>query len=143
VIDGDERLANRPRRRFRERHADQQGTDQTRPLRHRDRVKVVPAGAAIRERALDDAADVAHVLARRELRHHAAPFAMDVDLRRDDVGSDLPAVLSVGAALDQCGRGLVARGFNPQDQHCRFQIADFRLSSAGIRGTAAGTRHAR
>ena len=93
VIDGDQRLVERPRRRLRERHAHEQRADQAGALRHRERIDVAPRRAAVGQRALDDAADVAHVLARRQLRHHAAPFAMDVDLRGDDVRSNLPAAV--------------------------------------------------
>ena len=39
--------------------------------------RVAPVDAAVEQRALDDAADVADVLARRQLRHDAAPLAMD------------------------------------------------------------------
>ena len=56
------------------------------PLRDRDRAEIREADdLRLLERLLDDAADVAHVLARRQLRHDAAPLAMDVGLRRDDV----------------------------------------------------------
>ena len=68
------------------------------------------------ERALDDTADIAHVLARRQLRHHAAPFAMDVGLRSHDVGSKLPPA---GGVLNERRGRFVARRFNPEDQHWR------------------------
>ena len=53
---------------------------QPRPLGNGQRVHVRPAGARVCQRALDDATDVPDVLARRQLRHDAAPLAMDLDL---------------------------------------------------------------
>ena len=75
------------------------------------------------ERPLDDAADVAHVLARGQLGHDAAPLAMDLGLRRHDIGADAPRVRRLAGLLDQRGRGLVAGGLDPEEQH-RLQIAD-------------------
>ena len=79
--------------RLRERHADQQRADEPRPLRHRDRPEVRSATPRLLERALDDAADVAQVLARRQLRHDAAPLPMDRGLRGDDVRAHRPGPL--------------------------------------------------
>ena len=62
VVYGNERHAARPRERLRERHTNEQGTDEPWPLRDGDRV--VASVAAIEQRALDDAADVADVLSR-------------------------------------------------------------------------------
>ena len=68
----------------------------------------------------DDAADVAHVLARRQLGHDAAPLAMDVDLRGDDVRPDAPGPRGIAGLLDD-GRGrLVARGLDPEQVHVDF-----------------------
>ncbi len=78
-------LRERRRGGFRERHADEQRPDESGPLRDRHRIQVRPAGARVGQRRVDDAADVAHVLPRREFGHDAAPLPMDLHLRGDDV----------------------------------------------------------
>ena len=69
----------------------------------------VPASASA---CLDDAADVADVLARRQLRDDAAPLAMDRGLRRDDVRRDRPRTRGIAGLGDHRGRGLVAGRFD-------------------------------
>ena len=91
--DGPER-AEMPRdhgERLRERHADEQRPDEPGPLRdrHARRCRRASTPACV-ERLFDDAADVAHVLARRELGDDTAPLAMDRRLRRDDVRARAP-----------------------------------------------------
>ena len=84
-----DRDAARPGQRLRERDADEQRPDEPGPLRHgdgADRPSIVDAGLG--ERRLDDAADVADVLPRRELGDDAAPLAVDGGLRGDDAGAD-------------------------------------------------------
>ena len=68
------------------------------PASPRPRRDPPPTTCALLERALDDAADVAHVLARRQLRHDAAPLAMDVGLRRDDARADRPGPRGIAAS---------------------------------------------
>ena len=64
--------------RFRERHAHQQRPDQAWTLRDGDGINAPQASSGIGQRALHDTADVTHVLARCQLRHHAAPLAVHV-----------------------------------------------------------------
>ena len=110
-----QRHAERQRDRLRDRHADQQRADQARALGHRNRVDVLPRRARFGERALEHAADVAHVLARRQLRHDAAPLAMDRDLRGDDARSHPPRLRRIAGLLDDGRRRLVARAFDAED----------------------------
>ena len=105
MIDGNQRLPRRPRRALRERHAHEQRPDEPGPFGDRDRVEIRPPRRRIGERALDDAADVAHVLPRRDLGNDATPLAMDLDLRRDDArahrhgGAPLAAASTTAAAV--------------------------------------------
>ena len=62
-----------------------------------------PATRRLVERALDDAADVANVLARGELRHDAAPLAVNRHLRGDDVRADRPRPRAIAGLLDDGG----------------------------------------
>ena len=93
VMDGDDRLAEsrrpRPWQTRRRRAASRRGPGPESP---RSRRRPARSSCASAERALDDAADVTHVLARGDLRHHAAPLAVDFDLRRDDVRIDPPGL---------------------------------------------------
>ena len=114
--------------------ADEQRADEARALRHRDRVDVRPATAALGQRALDDAADVADVLARRELRHDAAPLAVNLDLRGDDVRADRARPRRVAGLRDDGRRRLVARGLDAEDGHqAAASIARFSDSLYGAR----------
>ena len=76
------------------------------------------ADAAVGQRALDDAADVAHVLARRQLRHDAAPLAVNLHLRRDDVRSIAHGCAASAVSSTRRRGGLVAGGFDAEDA-CR------------------------
>src|SRR5690606_19628286 len=62
MIDRDEGLGRRPRCRLRERDADEQRTDESRPLGHGNCVELVPGGRGHVECALDRAADIAEML---------------------------------------------------------------------------------
>ena len=90
MMHGHERQAERQRDRLGRGDADEQRPDEAGPLRDRDRAEVLPRRARFVERALEHAADVANVLPRRQLRHDAAPFAMDRDLRGDHARADRP-----------------------------------------------------
>jgi hypothetical protein len=66
---------------------------------------------------LDDAADVADVLTRGELRHDAAPLAVYRYLRGHHVRPNAPRPSGVTRFIDDGGRGLIAGGFDSQNQH--------------------------
>ena len=114
VVHRHERTIQRERERLRERDADEQRADEAGALRDGNGIELLEIGLRGIERRADDAADVADVLARRELGHDAAPLAVDGHLRRDDVRSDRPRAIGL---RDHGGRRLVARRLDAQHQH--------------------------
>ncbi len=117
VVHRHERSIERKRERLGEGDADEQRTDETGALRDGNRVELFQIGLSGLQCRADHAADIADVLTRRKLGHHAAPLAVDVHLRRDDVRSDRPPA----AGFRNHGRRrLVARRFNPQHQHMKW-----------------------
>src|SRR5262249_53250758 len=62
-------------------------------------------------------ADVADVLPRGDLGNDAAPLAMDLSLRRDDVGSHPPRARRIAGRRDDRGAGLVTRRLDAEDNH--------------------------
>jgi len=117
MMHGDERQSGCRGSSLGEGDADQQGADESRTLRHRDGPEIGPPRLPLPEGAFDDPADVANVLARRELRHDAAPLAMDRHLRGDHVRADGPRLVRVAGLFDHGGRGFVAGGFNAENLH--------------------------
>lgn len=83
VIDGDERLAERPGKGLGVGHADQQSPGKPWAFGHGDGVEIGEVEAGLLHRFSDDRCDIAQVLAGGELGHHATPSGMDVELRRD------------------------------------------------------------
>src|SRR4029453_16589326 len=73
--------------------------------------------SSVEQRALDDATDVANVLSSREFRDHAAPFAMNPRLRRDDARQLAPRLRRVAGLLHQSGCRLVAGCLDAEDDH--------------------------
>ena len=115
VVHGHERHAERQRDRLGRGDADEQRADEPGALRDRHGAEVAPRRARFVERALEHAADVANVLTRRELRHDAAPLAMDRDLRRDHARADRPRLRRIAGLLDDGGRRLVTRALDAED----------------------------
>src|SRR5262249_59114187 len=93
-----------------------------------------PVAARFLERPLNDAADVANVLAGRELGYDAAPLTMDGDLRGNDVRTHRPGLRQVARFFDHGGGRFVAGGFDSQDSHLRL---------AGLTPCAASHRPSR
>jgi hypothetical protein len=126
VVDGDERQPAAPGKRFRGREPDEQRADQARALRDRDRVDVVERMLA--ERLLDHRHDQLEVPAGGDLGDDASEACMQVRLRRDDVRDD-------AAVVDQGCRGLVATGFQSEDQDCvaGSETGSFHMISASSR----------
>src|SRR5204862_6418739 len=112
-----ERQARGRGRRLRERHAHEQRPDKAGTLRDRDGAEIAPSRGRLVERAVDNAADVADVLPRRQLGNDAAPFAMDLRLRRDNVRADGPGPRRVAGFLDDSRRCLVAGGLDAENPH--------------------------
>ena len=104
-------------RRLGERHADEQGADQAGPLGHRHGAEVVPRCLRVVERALDDAGDVADMLAGRQLGNDASPITMDGNLRGNDVRADRPGLEPVPGLLNHSGGSFVAGSLDAEDAH--------------------------
>jgi hypothetical protein len=108
VVDGHERQPAGGGERLGGRDTDQQGADQTRPLGDGHALDVVEGGAGAGERVIDDGVDELEVVARRDLRHHAAEARVHA-LRGDDVRADL------ARGGDDGGAGVVAGGLDRED----------------------------
>ena len=104
-----------------ERDPYEQGPDEARTLRDRDRVELRPRCLAVVESTLHDAADVADVLAGGELGDDATPFPVNVRLRGDRVRPHAPRPILVAGLRNDRRRGLVARRLD--GQHRRHQRA--------------------
>ena len=89
----------------------QHRADQARRVGDRHRVDVPLRHARVRERLVRQRGDGLDVLARGDLRHHAAVERVHIRLRRDGVREHAPPV------LDDRHRGLVAGGFKSQYFH--------------------------
>ena len=85
-------------------------------MRYADSLYVFQLQTGLRKRFAHYGHDLPQMLARSQLRNHAAVFAMDVDLRRDDTGQDFA---SVG---DDCRRGFVARGFDSENSRAHGSL---------------------
>ena len=137
MVDGDQRKAGGGGGGLGERHADEQRSDEPRPLRDRDRAEVGPRRSGLGERALDHSADVADVLPGRELRHDTAPLAMNRHLRGDDVGADRPWLRGVAGLFDNGGRRFVAGSFDTENTHGVRSAEAFALQSVDVRSAEA------
>ena len=89
----------------------QHRADQARRVGDRHRVDVPLRHARVRERLVRQRGNGLDVLARGDLRHHAAVERVHIRLRRDGVREHAPPV------LDDRHRGLVAGGFKSQYFH--------------------------
>ena len=72
MVDGMERQAKRPGERLRGRHADEQGADEPRLRRDRDRIEVAELDVRAVECVTYDGDDELEMPPRRHLRHHTA-----------------------------------------------------------------------
>ena len=79
------------------------------PARDRDLLDVGERRARPLERVVDDRVEHLEVLARGDLRHHAAVALVQQPLRRDHVGADR------AVARDERGAGVVAAGLDAED----------------------------
>ena len=110
MIHADQRFAERLRQHFAVGHADQQRADQARAVRHRHRVHVAQRNVRLLDRFAHHRNDLPQMLARGELRHHAAVLAVNVGLRRDH------ARKNAASAGHDGRRRFVARRFNTENQ---------------------------
>ena len=109
VVDRDQRLVCRIGQRLGRAHADEQRAHQARAIGHSNRIDVRQGHVRLLQAFIHHRIDALHVLARGNLRHHAAVHRMQRNLRRNDRGDDLAAV------ADDRRRRLVTAGFNRKD----------------------------
>ncbi len=128
VMHGDDRDAARPCHRLGERDPDKQRSHQARSLRDGHRAEVVHRRAAGVEGGFDHAADVADVLPRRQLRHHAAPLAVNRNLGGHDIRPERPRTRRLPRFGQEGGRGLVARCLDGEQVHERIGGRPSRLA---------------
>ena len=113
MVHAQQRHIQRPGDGFGGVEAGQQRPGQPRPVGYGHRVDVLQPHPAIAHRPLQRRRQVANVLPRGQLRHHAAIGRMELRLRRDDVRpQDAPV-------FHHPGRRFVAGSFNAQNlQRC-------------------------
>ncbi len=92
------------------RHAHEQRADEPRPDRHRDAVEVAEPDLRLVERLREQDVERDQVLARRQLGDDAPEARVQVGLRREQVRAD-------ASVLDDGHAGLVAGGFESEDDH--------------------------
>jgi hypothetical protein len=108
VVDGDQRQPAGRGQRLGGGDADEQRAHEAGALGDRDAVDAVEGRLRLRQRVVDDRVDELEVVARRDLRHHAAEAVVDA-LGGDDVGEYLAAV------ADDGGTGVVAGSLERED----------------------------
>jgi len=125
VVDADQRQPLPEGQPFGEVDADEQAAGQAGAARHGDGVEGVVAEGGFLHRLADDRADDLDVGAGGDLREDAAVRRMQVNLGGDDIGDDVPPV------ADDGGSGLVATGFDAQDQrHGQSSVMTGRAAGA-------------
>ena len=113
VVDRNERHIERQCSRLGKIHADEQRADKAGRIGHGDGVQLAARQAGVLQRLLGKTVDGLNMLARGDLRHNAAVFAVQRHLRGDAVRQDASSVLHNGDG------GLVAGGLNGKDPHDR------------------------
>ena len=109
VIDRHQRQVVRPSKRLRGREADEQRTDETRPLRDRDGVDLRKLDPGLTESLARHRDNELEVSPRGHLRHDTPEASVQFGLGGDDVGED-PSV-----AGDDRRRGLVTGRFETEN----------------------------
>ena len=110
MVDGDEREILGEGESFGVGDADQQRSGEAGTVGYGDGVEVGEGDAGLGESGADDGDDGAEMLAGGQLGDDAAVTGMGGDLGGDDGGE------RAGAALDDGGGSLVARGFDGEDE---------------------------
>ena len=111
MVDSNQRLAERQGQGFGGIDPADERARQPGAVGNRHRVNIVQSGARVRQRAPQRGRQVAHVLPRRQLRHHPPVWRVQARLRRDDIRPQLPPV------GHNAHGGFIAGSFNPQNQH--------------------------
>jgi hypothetical protein len=96
VVDGDERFATCERYGLGCVYAHEEGRREAGTPCYADRIDVYPGHTGAGESFFKDGDDRYDVLTGRKLRHHAAVFLMEWDLRRDNVSYDMATVAHNG-----------------------------------------------
>ena len=103
MIHRNEWLTQRLRQRFSVRNSHQQCAHEARALRHANRIHIGKFHSGLSKRFAHHRHDLPQMFARSQLRHHAAIFSVNVDLRRDHAGQNFAPV------SDNRRRCLIAR----------------------------------
>ena len=112
VVHPDQRDVERGGEAFCKIQADDQRARQTRAVGGRDYADIAPLDTGVDDCALTDRAYIEDVLSGRYFGDDAAVPSVDIDLRRDYVGEDLPIV------VHYTHRRFVAAGFDSEKFHC-------------------------
>ena len=120
-----ERQTQGQRRRLGKIHAHEHRADEPRRIRDRHSVQLGTRELRRFKRVVSQCADRLDVLARRDLRHHAAIQPVQRHLRVDAVRQHLPPVANDGH------RRFVARGFDRQNVHNSHSFLRISASSLG------------
>ena len=114
VVHSDQRGSGRECQSFGGGDADEERADQARTVGDRDGIQVLKRLSRFLQSLPDNLRDALSMLARSDLRYDASVEGMDIDLRGDHIGEDLPAV------HDDGGRSLIAAGFYSQNCNVFF-----------------------
>ena len=117
VVDGDEGDVLREGQGLGVGDADQQRSGEAGAGGDGDGVEVVEGDVGLGEGGADDGDDGAEMLAAGQLGNDAAIAGVGGDLRGDDRGK------CAGAALDDGGSGLVAGGFDGEDEAAGWHLS--------------------
>ena len=109
MVHADQRLPQCLRQNFAIRDAYQQRSHQARTARDSHRMQSPQRDSGLFQRFAYYRHDLAQMLARGKLRHNAAIFAVNRDLRCDDAGKN-----GIAVGNDR-GGSLIARRFNPEN----------------------------
>ena len=124
MIDGDQRQPLRKGQSLGVGDAHQQRSGQSRAAGHGDGVQIVKRDIGLGQRRAHHRDNGAQMLAAGQLRHHAAIARVGRNLRGDDRGE------RARAALDHGRGGLVAGGFNAEDQAADGHLFSLPASNA-------------
>jgi hypothetical protein len=109
VIDGHERQVARPGERLSGGNADEQRSDEARPLRNRHALHITEPGVCLVERFPEYRKDQLEVVTGRDLGDDSAVLGVELGLRRDDIREQPPIL------RDERRRRLVTRRLNPEN----------------------------
>jgi hypothetical protein len=117
MIDGVERLPRGEGEGFGRGHADHEASDESGPGRNGDSVEVVEGDVGTAQGVVDGGGEEGDVLSSGDLRNDAAETLVERILVGRNVGEHTPTVGNDGRG------GIVARGFNSQEEHERMIVA--------------------